>query len=295
MLQLHKHSQAAEFLAAAEHALAQEEAINNVIYGIARALAAHPERIVNAPYLATVQDGGALVCAAMMTPPWRLLLYAADVHLAWGSEPAARLAPALDLVLDDLRANGWAVSGVTARAPLAEQFAALWARRTGERTTVDVRMRVFELREVQWPPLPPGAFRQATSADLPLVHQWYCDFGREAVHNDPLPTIEGVQRSIEDQNVYLWDDGGPVSLAARGRRLPHGASVGPVYTPPELRGRGYASAVVAALSAMILANGADFCTLFTDLANPTSNKIYQRIGYQPRCDFTEYSFRAVVQ
>ena len=107
-----------------------------------------------------------------------------------------------------------------------------------------------------------------------------------------LPTEEGVRRTIDEGNVHLWVDAGPVSLAARGRRLPHGSSVGPVYTPPDKRGRGYASACVAALSQAILDGGADYCTLFTDLANPTSNRIYQRLGYQPLCDFTEYRFHA---
>jgi predicted GNAT family acetyltransferase len=132
----------------------------------------------------------------------------------------------------------------------------------------------------------------ATVDDLALVHRWYCEFRREAVHNDPLPTLEGVRRVIEDEKVYLWADGEPVSLAARRRQLPHGASVGPVYTPPAMRGHGYATACVAALSQAILDAGAHFCTLFTNLANPTTNRIYQRIGYQPLCDFGEYSFHA---
>jgi predicted GNAT family acetyltransferase len=280
MLRLRTYASAAEFLTVTEPSLRREEAINNVIYGIALAQAAHPDRITTPPFLATVHAGSVLAYAALMTPPWRLLLYA--------ETPA----PPFALLIEQLRHGGWSVPGVTARSPLAEQFAAAWGAATGAQCTIDVRMRVFELRTVIWPPLPRGHLRLATVDDLKLVHRWYCEFSKEAVHNDPLPTMEGMRRVVEDRSVYLWEDGEPVSLAARGRRLPHGASVGPVYTPPEKRGRGYASACVAALSQAILDAGAHYCTLFTDLANPTSNHIYQRIGYRALCDFDEYSFRA---
>jgi predicted GNAT family acetyltransferase len=104
--------------------------------------------------------------------------------------------------------------------------------------------------------------------------------------------VEAILRRIHDRDVFLWDDGGPVSLAALGRRTPHGVSIGPVFSPQERRGRGYASACVAALSQRMLDQGWAFCTLFTDLGNPTSNKIYQAVGYRPVCDFTEIRFSA---
>ena len=90
--------------------------------------------------------------------------------------------------------------------------------------------------------------------------------------------------------MFLWDIGQPVSLAARSRHTTHGINVGPVYTPPAFRRRGYAGACVAALSQQMLDAGWEFCTLFTDLANPTSNSVYQKIGYRPVCDFDEYVF-----
>ena len=90
---------------------------------------------------------------------------------------------------------------------------------------------------------------------------------------------------------FLWLDGvQPVSMALRTRPTRRGCAVGGVYTPPELRRKGYASACVAALSQHLLDQGYQFCTLFTDLANPTSNRIYLQIGYQPVCDFDKYKF-----
>jgi hypothetical protein len=88
----------------------------------------------------------------------------------------------------------------------------------------------------------------------------------------------------------LWEDGEPVSLAAAGGPTPNGIRIGPVYTPPELRGRGYASALVAELTRVQLEGGRRFCFLFTDLANPTSNRIYQRVGYEPVTDVDQWSF-----
>ena len=100
-----------------------------------------------------------------MTPPHRLLLYA--------EVPAQA---ALDLLIDDLRQNAWSVSGVTARAELARQFAEQWQQHTGEAYSVNAHIRVFALRAVDWPMLPPGRLQTADAADLPLVYQWYCDF-----------------------------------------------------------------------------------------------------------------------
>lgn len=290
MLSIIRHSSAAAFLQVAEASFAQNEAANNLIYGIALRLAADAERFerppfVRSPFLATVQEGDQLVCAALMTPPFRLVLYTPpDV-------PPAALPAAFDLLIAELQSGGWHVPGVTAETAVGLAFCERWQAATRQGYEVELQMRVFELRTVSWPAMPPGHLRQATADDADLVFQWYCNFRDEAVSSDPMPVREGVERSIREGNVYLWDDGGPVSLAARGRRLPHGYSVGPVYTPPNLRGRGYAGACTAALSQSILDGGAQFCTLFTDLSNPTSNAIYQRIGYRPVCDVTEYKLR----
>ena len=89
----------------------------------------------------------------------------------------------------------------------------------------------------------------------------------------------------------VWDDGDPVSLAAYGNPTPSGTRVGPVYTPLEHRGRGYATSLVADLTAERLAIGLDYCFLFTDLANPTSNAIYARIGYEAVADWDQWSFQ----
>ncbi|HKZ79128.1 MAG TPA: GNAT family N-acetyltransferase, partial [Pyrinomonadaceae bacterium] len=94
----------------------------------------------------------------------------------------------------------------------------------------------------------------------------------------------------EHRGTFLWEDPQPVSLTSYGGPTPNSVRIGPVYTPPEFRRRGYASACVAAASQYLLDSGRKFCTLFTDLGNPTSNHIYQVIGYAPVCDVDEYRF-----
>jgi predicted GNAT family acetyltransferase len=101
---------------------------------------------------------------------------------------------------------------------------------------------------------------------------------------------ETVRLRIADGDIHVWDDGGPVSMAVRTRLTRKGISIGPVYTPPEQRRRGYATACVGELSRLLLAAGREFCALFVDRANPEAVCVYRRIGYRPVADYDEYLF-----
>ncbi|MCA1588626.1 MAG: GNAT family N-acetyltransferase [Chloroflexi bacterium] len=117
---------------------------------------------------------------------------------------------------------------------------------------------------------------------------------RAVPHSPPLPDPDAAAgRWIEGKirTGYVWEDEGEVvSLVGTGGETPNGIRIGPVYTPPERRGRGYASSLTAAASQDQLERGRRFVFLFTDLSNPTSNKIYQAIGYRPVCDVDQYLF-----
>ena len=135
--------------------------------------------------------------------------------------------------------------------------------------------------------------RDAVSEDRPLLLDWFRAFMEEAIGESPdaASTAHAVDHRLEADSagVVLWEDGPTVSLAAFGNPTPNGARIGPVYTPPERRRRGYASALVAELSERLLTERR-FCFLFTDLANPTSNSIYRRIGYRPVSDVDLWTF-----
>jgi predicted GNAT family acetyltransferase len=150
------------------------------------------------------------------------------------------------------------------------------------------------------PPRPAtGAHRPAGERDRELLLDWLRAFSSEAIVGDTAETE--LQRMIDirvtddpDYGFVFWEDEGrPVSLTGFGSPTPTGMRVGPVYTPPELRGRGYASALVAEVSQAQLDAGRRFCFLYTDLANPTSNKIYVDLGYERVCDSVQLSFHPV--
>jgi predicted GNAT family acetyltransferase len=139
----------------------------------------------------------------------------------------------------------------------------------------------------------PGALRLATEADRGLLRAWVAAFLVEAFgRSDPEQAVVLVDRSFRagTRTWYLWEDDGPVSVAAAGGPTPNGIRIGPVYTPPEHRRRGYASALTAATSQAELVKGRRFIFLFTDLSNPTSNMIYQAIGYEPVIDVDQIAF-----
>jgi RimJ/RimL family protein N-acetyltransferase len=167
----------------------------------------------------------------------------------------------------------------------AADFEAAWSAVTGGSTTIALRMRLFQLETLAPPgPLPAGAARVADASDLELLVAWNKDFVAEALGND-----EDSARTVRDKLSYggitLWEDGGrPVSMASITRQVAGVGRVGSVYTPREYRRRGYGGAVTAAMSRRALDRGATAVVLYTDLANPTSNALYQRIGYRPVCD-----------
>ena len=282
-MKLTRHQTAAAFLVSAQAALEQHEAANNLIVSLAMRLEEHSDRIKTPPYLVTVEDGGALVAlvaAAVMTPPHRVAIYGLN------GDPAP-----LRLIADDLISDGWAVPGTIGPAEAARTFSQVWGVATGGPFRLLRHQRVYELRQVMPPVDVPGILRVATESDLDLVARWNIAFHQEAgLEGTVEEARESAERWIDERNAFLWDDGRPVSMAVKTRHTTHGMTVSGVYTPTELRRRGYAGACVAALSQQMLDAGWDFCTLFTDLANPISNSVYQKIGYRPVCDFDEYVF-----
>lgn len=264
--------------------LEAQEVLYGLMLGIALRLQAHPERIELPPYLATVTDAEGSVTAALMTPPHGLLLYSDQTETQ----------EALDRLARHLHSNGWTMPTVNGPTHLSAAFAPIWSQIHGGSHQVERAERVFALRQVEPPRYPTGVMRFGTLADLDLVTQWIVAFSQEALGEqgtDDAATRRQVQTRIADQTLYVWEDREPVALAGITRPTPHGMAVGPVYTPPAWRRRGYATALVAQVSQQLLASGRHFCTLFTDLANPTSNSIYQKIGYHPVGDYTVYRFR----
>ena len=271
---VHRFTEPRAFLARAESFLRAEEVENALMLGICGSA-----RFDDSCYLATVEENQAVVACALRTPPHSALLTRADRQ-------------ALELLATDLADKYEGLPAVAGPEPAVGVFARLWSARAGEAAGPAVRMRVFEARRVVQPPTPAGTFRVATEADLPVVAQWTAAFFEEAGLDDPSDPHDVARERIREGSLFIWEDARPVSMAAWAGRTGRIVRVNYVYTPPEHRGRGYASACVASLTQQLLDEGFALCCLYTDLANPTSNKIYQAIGYRPVCDAAEYHLGA---
>jgi len=283
-MNLTTYQSADAFLKKTQGILEEHEVENNLMLGLCLRMVQSSEEIEPAPYFATVKQNDDLLVAAIMTPPHKLIVY---------SDTDARV-EVFELLTADLLAKGLPVPGVVGRSAVAIAFAKAWEEVTGESTIQGMRHRIYRLTEVNQSQTPSGSFRVATKDDLTLLAQWILAFHHEAVPNDPLSDVQGAtRRRIAHKEIFVWEDTGPVSVAAGSRPTTNGVSVNLVYTPPEYRGRGYATACVASLSRHLLNSGFSFCTLFANLANPISNHVYKKIGYRPVCDFVEWRFAAI--
>ena len=286
-LRLTRAADLADFERAAGDFLRAREAEHNLMLGICSNLRAAGSafamgRGTNAtpPYFAVIRDGERVVGAALRTPPLNTILSAMD-------DPSGA-----DLVVSD-QLETRDLPGVLGERGLAKRFADLWTARTGRRARVKTAERIFQLTRVLPPRPASGEMRRATMADQDLVAAWFRAFIREALREegDDADATAEYWLTRPGRFLYLWVDGGrPVSMTGASGRTPNGIRIGAVYTPPALRGRGYASNLVAQVSQAQLESGLRFCFLYTDLANPTSNHIYQEIGYSPVADVDEYRF-----
>ena len=224
---------------------------------------------------------GTVAAALVQTPPHPMVLS----DLPDGA--AASLVQAL-------LAADWPLSGVNAPTPTADAVAATWCAVTGASPTVRMTNRLYLLGDLVGPtPEPPGVSRLATVADLDLLTTWYEGFSAEI--GDPVLNVQRVVGDrVENATMVLWEvDGVPVSMAGISLLLDGaGIRIGPVYTPKDLRGRGYAGAATAAACQLAYKRGAREVSLFTDLANPTSNALYQRLGFRPLEDRSVIDFEA---
>ncbi len=274
---VHRHATAQAFLDRAEAWLMQAEAEHNLILGIARRLTESTDGYDPPIYLASVEDEDGVVGCAYRTPPYKFGLTRMPEE-------------ALPLLVDDAAEVYASLPAALGPIPETRRFAEHWSRKKGVRAREGIRQRIYQLEEVSPPARQsPGRLRLAEANDTDRVTAWIDAFTDDTGVFGSHPR-EQAERFIAKQALYLWEDERPVSMAGWTGRTPNGVRIGAVYTPPKYRGRGYATACVAALSQRMLDTGLAFCFLYTDRSNPTSNSIYQRIGYRPVRDVTDYNF-----
>ena len=258
------------------------EAEHNLALGLLGRLRVEPRLYGFDPTFVVAEEAGSVVGCLLRTPPHGVVLS------RFGSLEA------VDAVAEAVLDMHPGLPGAVGPNDVVERFADAWSRLTGADARIVIRQRVHAAAVVRDVPVAPGRMRASRPDDIPIILDWLRAFADEALGDAPhVEDVEATYRRREadpDGAWLLWDDDGPVSLAAYGTPTPTGTRVGPVYTPPGLRGHGYATSLVAELTAERLASGLAFCFLFTDLANPTSNAIYARIGYEPVADWDQWAF-----
>ncbi len=275
-----KHEDVATFLQKVLPILETREDVNSLMIGlllpISKSVGPNP------PLLIAVEQDGLPIYAVIQTPPHNLILAGVDDDLS--------------LVLHDLVrfliAKSIHLPGVIGPKEAVQKFVRLWCEMKGCQSILKMNQMVYRLEKVLPVRFSSGYLRPAEPKDSRKTEKMLFDFSKEI--NIPV-TMSEVNRiatqKINDQSIWVWVDNSEiVSLAASSRPTPNGITVNYVFTPKEYRKRGFASSCVAQLSQKLLEKGYSFCTLFTDLDYPTSNRIYQNIGYVPICSFQQHHF-----
>ena len=282
-MRVRRYDDPAAFESEAGDFLLAREAEHNLILGLLSELRS-PDSRYPEHYLATVTDDDQILACALRTPPFQVALS----HI---EDPEA-----VDALVDDLYEADPRLSGVLADRASAERFVSLWCERTGAIATRAMEQRIHVATRAERPLGIEGSMRDATEEDRDVLRAWFAAFDRDTGGVQPIRELdERVTHWLTspERDLVLWVvDDGPVSMAGSTGPTLNGVRVGAVYTPPELRGRGYATANVAALTRRLFDSGRRFCFLYTDLANPVSNAIYAKIGYAPVCDVDQYRFGA---
>ena len=268
--------------------LVQHEAENNLILGILANIIAEEHSEYDL-YQRVFQDAGQIQAIALCTPPKPVLISYEN------PPPGKKVIKAMVADMQETLQDDF--TGLSGNREFVSCLASQWEEDTGKQAVLKLATRIYKLEEVQPVNGVPGKMRPADQGDQDLLKDWFAGFYRDAMSEEIDPDRVKKQVSIyltsntRIRGMMIWEiNGQPVSMAGYAGPTASGIRVNAVYTPPDLRKQGYASAVTAGVSQHLLDQGYKFCFLFTDLLNPTSNHIYQQIGYRPVCDVDSYLF-----
>ena len=283
MVEIQSHNDASELISLSGGYLELNESENNLPIGLAYRLAKDPRYYgPESPLLLSILEQSRAAGVAIMTPSRRLILSRFETSVEVAMAHLTRYLRGIDMP----------IPGVTGPATEAQVFSECWTEGMDSVSPkVTMRLRVFEARKVEDMSLSPGKLRLGCMADHPLMTQWIIAFSEtigEPVDVDRAKST--AQQYIEARQLYIWDDGAPVSIATETRPTRNGITISTVYTPPEHRNKGYATSCVWSLTKTLLSGRYSFCSLYTDLSNPTSNSIYAKIGYVPLGDALSFDF-----
>lgn len=271
-----------KFAVKAEPILCEKEDVYSLFSGVLQAIKAGR---YDKPFMATIEEEGQVLAVFQMTYPHPLNLIFTDEN---------RLEECVDLLIKNLLELGVELSSVISLKPWASHFSEKWEVKTGMDHQLLMDQGLYRLDEInETLKHSPGSWRFAVKEDCPLIEKWFNLFEEDA----GLPPTAGedvkkrVALFVAEQEVFLWEyEGKVVSMMKKSRPTNHGVTVSLVFTPKEERKKGYARTMVAAGTKELLKKY-DFCVLYTDLMNPTANKIYQEVGYKRIANSVQLGFR----
>jgi len=285
VIEIITHNHASEMISLSGTYLERHESENNLPIGLVYRLSESPHYYGSkSPLLLSILEQKKVVGVAVMTPPRRIILSRIDTDVQ----------VAITHLVEHLRGINTRTPGVVGPAVESQNFSDCWLEgRTGVSARVAMRLRVFEVRKVKDMSLSQGKLRPARPDDHPLMAKWITKFSEEIREPVDLESAKNhAERYINGQELYIWDNGAPVCIAREARPTRNGTTINTVYTPPEHRNKGYATSCVWSLTQKMLTDRYSFCSLYTDLSNPTSNSIYAKIGYVPVGDALMFDFVA---
>ena len=284
MIEIISHNQASELISLSGAYLEQNECENNRPIYLAYRFAETPHRQDSEPpFLFSILDQKKAIGVAIIIPGWKMIL----------SKIGTELQSAIVHFVRHLREMDVRIPAVWGPAAETQAFSDCWVEgRRDVSSKVVMQMRLFEAKTVVDLPPSPGKLRLASMDDYPFMGQWHSAYWEETF-GEPANfefAKSYAERAIKNQELYIWDHNGPVSIARTDRPTKNGIAIHTVYTPPEHRNKGYATTCVLLLTQKLLSERYSFCCLHTDLSNPTSNSIYTKIGYVPVADALEFDF-----
>ena len=261
--------------------LEKKEAENNLILGLAETLIRNPRTYSKYdPVFITFQIKNKIEIICLQTPPHNLIISCDNLPKD----------EAMGALCQFLYENNFHIPGIVGQKDIINFFKEKWGSYQDLSYRLTMNQMIYKLDKVNDVPLSNGKFRKAIYTDLEVVAKWVQEFRAQTFDAISLDkATEIASHKIREGTFYLWETDRPVSMAGWTRPTRKGITVSFVYTPYEERKKGYATSCVAKLSELLLRKY-QFCTLFTDLSNPSSNKIYQEIGYQPIEEFMMYVF-----
>lgn len=271
-----------EFFQKTRLVLERDELFGNLICGLTAKLLKNKNYYgKDEPFYIIASGDNEINVFGLMTPPHNMVIYSNKYTDS-----------VIDLFVNNIIDRYKNIPGINGEKVLAESIKDNYIKKTGRKYILENDLGIYKLEKVNECPKPDGVFRKAEIADKETIKKYYINFGKE--NNEPVDDNEQFEQNITEDivndNYYVYEDVEIVSMARKQRPTKNGMSIGPVYTLNKYRNKGYGTAIVSELSKIILNSGKTFCTLFTDLSNPTSNSIYKKIGYKYAGENISYKF-----